>query len=98
MPQGNHLRELKKGMTMAIIKAKIQVASKIPAQDPQPTTVWLFMCFELRKRRKNTNRADTEAYRQPRKMMVGIMNEKAAFLYTGSREPKAGAVTYWLPV
>jgi hypothetical protein len=85
-------------MIMAIMKAKIQVTSRIPLQDPQPTIVWLFKCFELRKRRKNTKRAETEAYRQPRKMMVGIMNEKATFLYRSSNDPNAGAVTYWLPV
>jgi hypothetical protein len=31
-------------------------------------------------------------------MIVGIANEKAIFLNTGSRDPNAGAVTYWLPV
>jgi len=31
-------------------------------------------------------------------MMVGIIKEKATFLYTGSRDPKAGLVMYWLPV
>lgn len=85
-------------MTSAMMKAAIHVKKRIPAHDAHPTTVWLFMCFELRKTRKKTNRAETEAYRHPKKMMVGIINEKAAFLYTVSSEPKAGAVTYWLPV
>lgn len=48
--------------------------------------------------RKKTKRADTEAYSTPRKISVGIMKEKATFLKTGSREPNAGAVMYWLPV
>lgn len=81
-----------------MIKAKIQVTSRMPNQLPQPTTVWLCRCTELRNARKKTKRAVTEAYRQPRKMIVGIMKEKAAFLYTSSKDPKAGAVTYWLPV
>lgn len=48
--------------------------------------------------RKKTKRAETEAYRTPRKMIVGIMNEKATFLYVSWSEPKAGAVMYWFPV
>lgn len=30
--------------------------------------------------------------------MVGIANENAIFLYVGVRDPKAGAIIYWLPV
>lgn len=43
------------------------------------------------------NRADTEAYRTPKKMIVGIMNENAIFLYSGIKDPKAGEVMYWFP-
>lgn len=63
-----------------MIKAKTQVVTKIPAQEPHPTTVWLLTCFVFRNRRKKTKRAVTDAYRHPKKMMVGIMNENAAFL------------------
>jgi hypothetical protein len=63
-----------------MMKAKIQVTSRIPNQLAHPTTVWLFRCTELRKTRKKTKRAVTEAYKQPRKISVGIMKEKAAFL------------------
>ena len=48
--------------------------------------------------RKNKNRAETEAYSTPRKMIVGIMNENETFLNTFSRDPNAGAVMYWFPV
>lgn len=81
-----------------MIKANTQVTSRMPAQLPQPTTVWLCRCTELRNARKKTKRAVTEAYRHPRKMSVGIMKEKETFLYMSSSDPKAGAVTYWLPV
>lgn len=43
------------------------------------------------------NRDDTEAYKTPKKMIVGIMNEKAIFLYSGIKDPNAGDVIYWLP-
>ena len=36
-------------------------------------------------------------YNEPRKMMVGMANENAIFLYTGCKLPNAGAVMYWLP-
>lgn len=87
-------REEKNGITWEMKKAKIQVVRRIAAQEPQPTTVWSLKCFEFLKRRKKTNRAVTEAYRQPRKIMVGIMKEKETFLYKSSREPNAGALTY----
>lgn len=70
-------------MTCEMIKAKIQVTSRMAAHEPQPMTVWSFMWRELRNNRKKTKRAVTDAYRHPRKMMVGIIKEKAAFLYTG---------------
>ena len=45
------------------------------------------------------NRAVTDAYKTPKKIKVGIMNEKATFLYTTlPRDPNAGAVLYWVPV
>lgn len=84
-------------MTCEIIKAATQVASRIPAHEAQPITVCSFLCFESLKRRKKTRRAETDAYRTPRKMSVGIMNEKATFLKTGSSDPNAGAVMYWPP-
>lgn len=80
LQSGQNLREEKKGMTWEMIKAKIQVTSRMPNQLPHPTTVWLFMCTELRNARKKTKRAVTEAYRHPRKMRVGIMKEKETFL------------------
>lgn len=43
------------------------------------------------------NRAETEAYKTPKNMIVGIINEKATFLYSGIKDPKAGEVIYWLP-
>jgi hypothetical protein len=36
-------------------------------------------------------------YSDPTKIIVGRANENAIFLKTGWRDPKAGAVTYWLP-
>lgn len=74
-------QELKNGITEAMINEKIQITMIIPVQDAQPTTVWLLRCLELRNSRKKTKRTVTEAYRHPRKMIVGIMNEKAIFLY-----------------
>lgn len=85
-------------MTWEMTKAKIHVVRRMPAQEPHPTTVWSLRCFEFLKTRKKTKRAVTEAYRHPRKMIVGIMNEKETFLYRSSRDPKAGALTYWLPL
>lgn len=85
-------------MTWAMMKAKIQVVRRMAAHEPHPTRVWSLKCLEFRNRRKKANRAVTEAYRHPRKMIVGIMNEKETFLYRSSREPKAGALTYWLPL
>jgi hypothetical protein len=37
-------------------------------------------------------------YRDPMKITVGRANENAVFLKIGWRDPKAGAVMYWLPV
>ena len=54
-------RSLKKGMTSAMIKAKIQVQSKIAAQLNQPTTVCSTMCLVPAKSLKKTKRADPEA-------------------------------------
>lgn len=81
-----------------MINAMIHVTSRMPAHDPQPTTVWSLTCREPWNTRKKTKRAVTDAYRQPRKMMVGIMKENDTFLYMSCSEPNAGAVTYWLPV
>lgn len=53
---------------------------RIPAQVAHPTTVCSFLWREFWKMRKNTKRADTEAYKTPRKSKVGIMNENATFL------------------
>jgi hypothetical protein len=69
-------------------------SQRIPAQTLQPSTVCSFLWREFSKMRKNTKRADTEAYKTPKKIKVGIMKEKATFLYTSCREPKAGAVMY----
>jgi hypothetical protein len=85
-------------MTWEIKKAAIQVTSKIEAHEAQPTTVCSVMCLELRNSLKKTNRPVTDAYKQPRKMSVGIMKENETFLYRSSREPNAGEVMYWLPV
>lgn len=93
-----HSQEEKNGMTWEMMNAKIHVASRIPAHDPHPTTVCSLKCLEPLKTRKKTNRDVTDAYKQPRKMMVGIMKEKDTFLYMSSSEPNAGAVTYWLPL
>jgi hypothetical protein len=91
-------RELKKGMTCEMMKAAIHVTRRMLVHEAHPTTVWSDMCLEPRNRRKKTKRPVTEAYRQPRKIRVGIMNEKDAFLYTSWSEPNAGDVMYWLPV
>jgi hypothetical protein len=53
---------------------------KIAAQDTQPTTVFSLLCREFWNMRKNTKRAETEAYSTPRKIIVGIIKEKAIFL------------------
>lgn len=71
---------------------------RIAAHVPHPTTVCSVLCCEFLKMRKKMKRADTDAYRTPKKMIVGIMNEKATFLYVSWSEPKAGAVMYWFPV
>jgi hypothetical protein len=79
-------------------KAKIQVVRRMAAQELHPITVWSLMCFEFLNSRKKTNREVTDAYRHPRKRIVGIMKENETFLYRSSRDPKAGALTYWLPL
>lgn len=65
---------------------------RIPAHEAQPMIVCSFLCFESLKMRKKTRRAETDEYRTPRKMRVGIMKEKETFLKTGSSEPNAGDV------
>ena len=92
------LRELKKGMTCEMMKAAIQVTRRMVVHEAQPTTVCSDMCLEPRNMRKKTKRPVTEAYRQLRKMSVGIMNEKDTFLYTSSSDPNAGEVMYLVPV
>jgi len=91
-------QEEKNGIIWEMIKAKIHVASRIPVHDPHPTTVCSLKCLDPLNRRKKTKRDVTDAYKQPRKMIVGIIKEKDTFLYTSSSEPKAGALTYWLPL
>lgn len=81
-------------MIWEMMKAAIQVTRRMELQDAQPTTVCSVMCFVLRNRRKKTKRPVTDAYKQPRKMSVGIMKENDTFLYRSSREPKAGEVMY----
>ena len=89
----------KNGMISATIKASTQVNAKIPAQESHPTIVWLPLWRVPSNSRKNTNLADTEAYKTPRKIRVGIINENETFLKTSfPREPKAGAVLYCVPV
>lgn len=53
---------------------------RIPAHVPQPMIVCSLLWREFWKMRKKTNRADTEAYRTPRKIRVGIMKENETFL------------------
>lgn len=82
-----------------MMKAPTQVAAKIPAHAAQPTTVFSALCFVPSKMRKNMNLAETDAYRTPRKIKVGIMKENATFLKMSfPMDPKAGEVMYWLPV
>ena len=51
----------KKGMTSAMMKARIQVHARIPAHVAQPMTVWFPLWRVPSKILKNTKRADTEA-------------------------------------
>jgi hypothetical protein len=89
----------KKGMTSAMIQAIIHNAARIAPQAAHPTTVLLPLCRVPSKSRKKINRAETDAYRTPRKIIVGIINENDTFLYTSlPRDPKAGAVIYCVPV
>jgi hypothetical protein len=89
-------RSEKKGTTSAMMKAPIQVAARMAAQVPHPLAVLPYLCLELSKMRKCTNRAVTLAYKTPRKIRVGIMKEKAtSFSVWLPRDPKAGAVTLW---
>ena len=81
-----------------MMKAAIQVTNRIEPQAVQPTNVCSFMCRDPLKARKKTKRPVTLAYRQPRKRIVGIMKENETFLYSSSKEPKAGEVMYWFPV
>lgn len=53
---------------------------RIPAHVDHPVSVCSVMCREFLKMRKKMNRVETEAYKTPKKMMVGIINEKAIFL------------------
>lgn len=50
----------KNGMTSAMMNANTQVMPTMPIQAPQPTSVFECLCFESRKRRKNTKRALTD--------------------------------------
>lgn len=82
-----------------MMKAPIQVAAKMPAHEAQPITVWLVLCLVPSKIRKKMKRADTEAYRTPKKIKVGIMKENATFFKVSfPREPKAGEVMYCLTI
>lgn len=82
-----------------MMKARSHVAARIPPHEAHPTTVWELLCLVPSNRRKKMKRADTEAYSTPRKIRVGIMNEKETFLYNSfPSEPNAGAVLYWFPV
>lgn len=63
-----------------MINARTHVAARIPAQDAHPVRVWLDLWRVPSKMRKKTKRAETEAYRTPRKIKVGIMKEKETFL------------------
>lgn len=62
-------------MTSAMMKESIQEANRIPPHDAHPIIVCSFRCFESLKARKKMNLPVTEAYKQPTKMMVGIMKE-----------------------
>src|SRR5690242_1266066 len=89
----NESRSEKKGITSAMMKARTQRTARIPAHAAQPRTVWLPMWRVLLNMRKKMNRAETEAYNTPRKMMVGTMKVKAIFLCTSfAIEPNAGEV------
>jgi hypothetical protein len=104
-------RSEKKGMTSAyitvkyayhenngrftMIKAPSHVIPRIPAHEAHPITVLEVLCLVPSKMRKKTNRAETDAYRTPRKIKVGIMNENETFLKTSlPREPNAGELMY----
>ena len=92
-------RSAKKGMTSAIMKARIHVSAKIPAHEAHPMTVWLLLWRLPSKIRKKINLAETDEYKTPRKSRVGIMNENAIFAKTSlPKDPKAGAVLYCVPV
>ena len=73
-------RSEKKGITSAMMNPRIQRMAKIPAQVAHPITVFCVLCFESRKMRKKTKRAETEEYKTPRKIRVGIMKLKATFM------------------
>lgn len=77
------------------MNASNHVAARIPAHADHPITVWLDLCLVPSNIRKKINRADTDAYKTPRKINVGIMNEKETFLNTSlPNDPNAGEVLY----
>lgn len=55
----------KKGMTSAMMNAKIHVVATMAAHEPQATNEFEWRCSELRKRRKNTKRELTDCEQKP---------------------------------
>lgn len=89
-----YLRDEKNGITWEMIKAQLHRANNMLDQLAHPTRVWSLICRVSRKSRKKMKRAVTEAYKHPRKRMVGRRNEKDIFLYSSCRELNAGDFTY----
>lgn len=81
-----------------MMKDAIHVSSRMPDHESHPTRVCSVTCLVFLYMRKKMNLADTDAYREPTKMIVGIMKLYETFLKVSSRAPNAGAVTYWPPV
>ena len=71
----------KKGITCAKMKANTQSMAFKRIHVDHPSTVWLFLFFDLSSKIfKNKNCASTFEYNAPKKKMVGKAKENAIFL------------------
>ena len=89
-------RSLKKGITPAMMNANTQSPAMTAIHTAHPTNEWLYRCFEFHMIRKNKKRPTTEAYNTPNITIVGIANEYAIFLNTGSSAPYAEPVVRYI--
>lgn len=67
-------------LSLAASRLESHHSQRIAAQADHPSTVCSLLCLEPSNSLKNMNLAETEAYKTPRKMIVGIMKENETFL------------------